>query len=176
MDYILKQQYYQKPDGQDFTGKMIATNKYMFAFAAPMAVVDVLMYSHPKGILSTIGCFAKWVGPAAGMATFFTAGTYFSTVIRGKDDKLNYAIGGVSAAAVFGKAIRNPAIGFQAAVAFAVAGMLKKISIEEGWTWFPTAEEVERKHVYGTLKTAKYDFTIMKDTPEKGWTTNPREA
>jgi hypothetical protein len=54
--------------------------------------------------------------------------------------------------------------------------MLKKVSIQEGWTWFPTPEEVERKHVYGTLRTVKYDYTIMKDTPEKGWTTDPAKA
>lgn len=53
----------------------------------------------------------------------------------------------------------------------AIAACLKKISVEEGWTWFPSTEEVERKHVYGTLKTSKYDWTLIKDTPEKGWTT-----
>lgn len=53
----------------------------------------------------------------------------------------------------------------------AIAACFKKISVEEGWTWFPSTEEVERKHVYGTLKTSKYDWTLIKDTPEKGWTT-----
>jgi NADH dehydrogenase (ubiquinone) 1 alpha subcomplex subunit 11 len=87
MDFILKQQYYQRPEGEDFTGKMVATNKYMFAFAAPLAACDILMYTHPKGALATVATFAKWVGPAAGMASLFTAGTYFSCILRGKDDK-----------------------------------------------------------------------------------------
>lgn len=49
--------------------------------------------------------------------------------------------------------------------------MIKKVSIQEGWTFFPDMEENAKRHVYGTLRTAKYDFTIMKDTKEKGWTT-----
>jgi hypothetical protein len=28
-----------------------------------------------------------------------------------------------------------------------------------------------KHHQYGMLRTAKYDYTVMKDTAEKGWTT-----
>jgi NADH dehydrogenase (ubiquinone) 1 alpha subcomplex subunit 11 len=86
MDFILKQQYYNKPEGEDYMGKMVVTNKYMFVFAAPAAVCDVLMYSHPKGVLATAACLGKWLGPAALMASAFTTGVYASHALRGKDD------------------------------------------------------------------------------------------
>lgn len=51
--------------------------------------------------------------------------------------------------------------------------MIKKVSIQEGWTFFPSAEEWEKNHVYGSLRTTndKYNWSIIKDTKERGWTT-----
>lgn len=87
MDILTKAQYYNKPEGEDYAGKMIATNKYMLAAAIPAATMDVLMYSHPKGALATIARYGKWIGPAMGMASFFTTGVYAACKIREKDDK-----------------------------------------------------------------------------------------
>lgn len=58
----------------------------------------------------------------------------------------------------------------------AVCALAKKISIDEGWTWFPTEESVMKNRVYGTHRTPSYDFTIMKDTAEKGWVTKKEDA
>ena len=87
MEFFTKAQYYNKPEGEDFVGKMVATNKYMLAGAIPAATMDVLMYSHPKGSLATMARYAKWIGPAMGMASMFTAGAYLAYHLRGKDDK-----------------------------------------------------------------------------------------
>lgn len=83
---LLTAQFYDKPDGEDFAGKMIASNRFILAGAIPFATADVLMYSHPKGYLATLGCFAKWIGPAMGLATAFTTATYAAQHLRGKDD------------------------------------------------------------------------------------------
>lgn len=79
---------------------------------------------------------------------------------------LNYLIGAWSSAAVLGAWKKNFMAGIYLGVAFSIAGALKKLSIKEGWEFFP---EVEYKHGYGSLKGASHDFTIFKD-PLKGWT------
>jgi NADH dehydrogenase (ubiquinone) 1 alpha subcomplex subunit 11 len=78
--------YYNKPEGEDYTGKMIATNGLMLMGAIPLATGDMLMFTKPKGYLGTIGVYAKWMGPAIGMASFFTTTVYAANHIRGKDD------------------------------------------------------------------------------------------
>lgn len=83
----MNSQYYAKPEGEDFAGKMFATNRIAIQAALGVAVTDIVMVSHPKGYLPTISRLMWWLGPAAGMASAFTAGTYMSTNLRGKDDK-----------------------------------------------------------------------------------------
>lgn len=87
MDFLRSSLYYNKPEGEDLVGKMVATNKYMLAGAIPAATIDVILYSHPKGTLATVARFFKWFGPAVGMASAFTVGVYAATNLRGKDDK-----------------------------------------------------------------------------------------
>lgn len=83
---IFKSQYYDKPDGEDYAGKMCATNRLALQGATGAAILDVLMYSHPKGILPIVSRFLWWMGPAVGMASAFTTGTYAANKLRGKDD------------------------------------------------------------------------------------------
>jgi hypothetical protein len=87
MQSILSAKYYAKPDGEDYIGKMCATNRYAIQAALGAATMDVVMYTHPKGYLPTIARFAWWLGPAVGMASAFTTGTFMANRIRGKDDK-----------------------------------------------------------------------------------------
>lgn len=47
-----------------------------------------------------------------------------------------------------------------------IIGILKKLSIEEGWEFFPPLKE----HQYGSLYGVRHDWTLMKDRP-KNWTT-----
>jgi NADH dehydrogenase (ubiquinone) 1 alpha subcomplex subunit 11 len=87
MQSLFNAQYYAKPAGEDYVGKMYATNRIAVSAALGVATMDILMYSHPKGYLPTISRLGWWVGPAIGMASAFTTGHYLSTRIRGKDDK-----------------------------------------------------------------------------------------
>lgn len=85
MDFV-KAQYYAKPDGEDYTGKIMASNRFILMGVMPLATSDVLMLTKPKGYLATIACYAKWFGPAIGMATAFTTASYAALHLRGKDD------------------------------------------------------------------------------------------
>lgn len=84
---LLKSKYYDHPDGEDAIGKAVVTNKYALGTALGWASIDVLMISHPKGYLPTISRYLYFTGPAIGMATAFTIGTFVSTRMRGKNDK-----------------------------------------------------------------------------------------
>jgi NADH dehydrogenase (ubiquinone) 1 alpha subcomplex subunit 11 len=85
MEFITAK-FYAKPDGEDYVGKMLASNRFILMGLTPLATSDVLMLTKPKGYLSTIACFAKWFGPAIGMASAFTTVSYAAYHIRGKDD------------------------------------------------------------------------------------------
>ena len=162
---LLKANYFDHPDGTDASGKMIATNKYAIGTGLAWSTVDVLMLSKPQGYASTLARYAYFTGPLIGMATAFTMVTYFATNVRGKDDKLNYFLGGMAAGGVLGSWRRSAFAGFGFGVIFGVAGMVKKLSKEEGWEFFPKV-----KHQVGSLNIASHDFTLMKDRP-RNWTT-----
>jgi NADH dehydrogenase (ubiquinone) 1 alpha subcomplex subunit 11 len=87
MEFIKNSKYYNKPEGQDYVGKMVATNKWTVGLTLPLATADVLMYSHPKGTLAIMARYFQYFAPALGLASFFTTGTYLACQIRGKDDK-----------------------------------------------------------------------------------------
>lgn len=99
---LVKNQYYDKPDGQDYAGKMLVTNQYAAVTGLGIATYDVVLYTKPKGLSSIIGRYAFHVGPAMGMATAFTTVTYAATKLRGKDDRINYVLGGLAAGGVYG--------------------------------------------------------------------------
>lgn len=81
-----KAQYYLHPEGEDYTGKLFATNKYLLAGAIPVSFLDILLYSKPKGVFPTIRRFAWWTAPAIATATAFTTVTFAATRAREKDD------------------------------------------------------------------------------------------
>lgn len=87
MELFKTASYYAKPEGEDYTGKMVATNRHMLLLSLPFASMDVLMYTKPTGYLATIARYGKWVLPAMGMASMFTTGVYATTNLRGKCGK-----------------------------------------------------------------------------------------
>lgn len=80
-------QYYAKPEGEDYIGKLAASNRHAVTAAVGVSMIDVIMVAHPKGFLPTVSRFMYWIGPAVGMATAFTTTTYAATRLRGQDDK-----------------------------------------------------------------------------------------
>lgn len=99
---LLKNQYYDEEEGKDYFGKMAVTNQYAAILGLGTATYDVLLYSKPKGFQRIIGRYAFHVGPLMGMASAFTTVTYMGTKLRGKDDRLNYFLGGMAAGGVYG--------------------------------------------------------------------------
>jgi NADH dehydrogenase (ubiquinone) 1 alpha subcomplex subunit 11 len=79
-------QYYAKPDGEDYHGKMLATNRYALAVSVPLAYLDIIMFTKPKGTFPSIARFFYWTGPALATASAFTTTTYLAARMRGKDD------------------------------------------------------------------------------------------
>ncbi|XP_001361907.2 NADH dehydrogenase [ubiquinone] 1 alpha subcomplex subunit 11 [Drosophila pseudoobscura] len=162
---ILRSKYYDHPEGEDAFGKTVATNKYAVAAGLAWSTVDVLTLAKPKGYLPTLGRFAYNTGPLMGMATAFTLTTLAATNARGKDDKINYLLGGFAAGGVFGAWKHNHVAGLCAGLFLGIAGVIKKMSIEQGWEFFPDTPTKQ----YGGLNIAQNDWTIMADRP-KGWT------
>lgn len=67
-----------------------------------LATYDVVLYSKPKGVPNILGRYVYITGPMMGIATAFTTVTFAATKLRGKDDGLNYFLGGVAAGGVLG--------------------------------------------------------------------------
>uniref|UniRef100_A0A1L8EBD7 NADH dehydrogenase [ubiquinone] 1 alpha subcomplex subunit 11 n=1 Tax=Haematobia irritans TaxID=7368 RepID=A0A1L8EBD7_HAEIR len=158
---LSKAGYYDKPEGQDCFGKMVATNTYAATAGLAWSTVDVLMLSHPKGYLPTLARFAYNTGPMMGMASAFTLATYMATNVRGKDDRFNYFLGGFAAGGVYGAWRRSHVAGLVMGLFFGLAGVIKKTSIQEGWEFFPSLNH----HAY-MLGAKEHDHTLMAD-PKK---------
>lgn len=84
---LVKAGYYDKPEGEDCFGKILATNSYAVAAGLAWSTIDVLMLARTKGYIPTIARFAYNIGPMMGMASAFTLTTYVATNVRGKDDR-----------------------------------------------------------------------------------------
>ncbi|XP_073954137.1 NADH dehydrogenase (ubiquinone) B14.7 subunit [Choristoneura fumiferana] len=164
---MLSYKYYDTPEGQDIYKKVFVTSKYATLAGLGLGTFDVLMFSHPKGLTGTVGRLAFYVGPTVGMAAAFTVTANVAQNMRGKNDKINYFLGGVVAGSVFGAWQRSITIGVPAAVLLGVAAVIKKTGIDEGWTFFPDSRMANQSAI-----SARNDFTMAKDVVElKTWTT-----
>ncbi|XP_063710122.1 NADH dehydrogenase [ubiquinone] 1 alpha subcomplex subunit 11 [Culicoides brevitarsis] len=161
----LYRQYYDKPDGEDLMGKMIATNRYAVVVGYCYSTIDCLLFSHTKGYMQTIGRFAKFTLPLMGIASTFTVLTFASNRLREKDDTFNYMVGATAAGAVAGAAMKNTQVGFACIIAFCAAGWAKRLSLEEGWLFFPPKEH----KIYGDWRVADRDWSLREEG-ERGWT------
>ncbi|XP_055531675.1 uncharacterized protein LOC129722334 [Wyeomyia smithii] len=162
---LLNTRYYDKPEGTDLFGKMIATNKYALAAGLGYSSIEVLMVSKPKGIMPSLARYVYFTGPFVGMASAFTVGAYTANKLRGKDDIINYVVGAFAAGGVYGAWRRSVVSGLVSGIFFSIAGISKKMSIIEGWEFFPEV----KKHAYGSLNPKRYDFTLTQER-ERGWT------
>ncbi|GAB0094631.1 NADH dehydrogenase [Sergentomyia squamirostris] len=160
------ERYYKYPDGEDAFGKMLVANTYAGLSGLVISTYDVVMLSKPKGIGNIMAKYLYNTGPLMGMASAFVMGSYTATKLRGKDDSWNYAIGGALAGGVYGAWKRSAVSGNVAGIFLALGAVLKKWSLQEGWTFIPAPKKIG----YQNLFLARHDRTLMKDT-EKGWTT-----
>jgi hypothetical protein len=141
-------------------------DNYLFYFISGfvLGMYDVLFLSKPSGYLATAGRMLYFIGPVAAMGASFAATTAIACTLRGKDDRTNYVLGGISSAAILGAWNQCSRKFVQGVVIFGLAGYFKKKSIEEGWTFFVNDPSTRigqvvdlRRNDYSTYKGTKYD-------------------
>lgn len=160
--------YYDTPKGEDIFKKLWVTGKYAGAAGLAWSTIDVMLYSYPKGYLQTIGRYAYITGPVIGIAATYTITSNIAASLRKKDDTLNYVLGGVAAGCMVGAYRKSIMVGFCSSVAFAVAGIVKKSSIDEGWSFFP-----DMSRQYSGVSSRWFDYTLTAERP-KNWTTGEK--
>ncbi|CAG4989556.1 unnamed protein product [Colias eurytheme] len=167
MSSLLTYKYYDTPEGQDIFKKTIATSKNAVLASIPLATFDVLLYSHPKGFFNTALRYGSYFGTAVGMATAFTLTTNIAQNVRGKNDRLNYFMGGAAAGMVFSALRKIPLLTLPMSIVLGCAAVAKKEGIDEGHIFFPKIQ-MATKNAWS----ARNDWTIAKDIEElKTWTT-----
>ncbi|ROT78097.1 hypothetical protein C7M84_003185 [Penaeus vannamei] len=115
------------------------------------------MYTKPQGYVPTLGAYVRSTVPLAGAGAVFAAVTCASTSLRGKDDKLNYFLGGSAAGGIIGVAARTFRVGVPVAAFLGLSAILYKDSKDNGWKLFPGVT-----HRVGSFDHVSYDFTLQK--------------
>lgn len=158
--------YYDTPKGEDILKKLWISTKLAGSAGLMWSTIDVILNSKPKGYLPTIGRYMYITGPFIGMAGAYTVTSNVAASLRKKDDSLNYILGGIAAGNMAGAWRKSLMVGFVWSVAFAVAGIVKKSSIDGGWELLPE----ENNRVVTCVNSRWYDFTLTKERP-RNWTT-----
>ncbi|XP_030747154.1 uncharacterized protein LOC115875793 [Sitophilus oryzae] len=158
-------EYFDTPDGQDTFKKLLAAYKPTTLVAGMLSTADVILVTHPKGVLPTLGRLAAVALPFYGITTTFVLATNTLTNLRQKDDKINWAVGGALAGSCFGIWFRNRMIGFNMALFCGILAVIRKECNQQGWIWFP---EINNKRGMATKPLRNY--SLFEERP-KGWTT-----
>ncbi|KAJ8716982.1 hypothetical protein PYW08_005381 [Mythimna loreyi] len=145
MASLIKYKYYDTPEGQDIFLKTFAASKYAVMAGLAASTLDVLMYSHPQGFANTAARVAWYVGPMVGIAAGFVVTTNAMQNIRGKNDKINYFLGGAVAGSILAAWQKAPVAAVPAAVVLGLAAIVKKTSVDEGWVFFPEMKTGQSK-------------------------------
>lgn len=161
--------YYDTPMGEDVFKKLWVSGRIAGAAGLLISTCDVMLYSYPKGYLQTMGRYIYITGPFIATAAAFTTTANMLASARGKDDRLNYFLGGVAAGTIIGTWRKSLMVGFAFSVAFGVMGIVRKDALDNNWLFNPP---VVRS--YSGPNAHNYDFTLTKERP-RNWTTGPVE-
>lgn len=168
-------QYYDKPDGVDLAGKVIATTRPAFIAGSGFALWEIVLNSKlktdTKGFQAVAGRYLFWTVPIVGMAYTWTFATYGATKIRGKDDVWNYMIGGYAAGGILGMWTKSGCWGWFGGTVFAIAGFLKKDCMNRGWRMHTPPEEIQQRQ--DDFRGVKRDYTFFPEG-ERGWIAGTR--
>ncbi|XP_068209503.1 NADH dehydrogenase [ubiquinone] 1 alpha subcomplex subunit 11 [Palaemon carinicauda] len=141
--------YEDAPDGEDCFGKIWSVSKPAAFIGVMFATYDTVAYTKPQGYVPTIATYLKSTVPLVAAACTFAAVTCTACNLRGKDDKINYLLGGASAGSIFGIAARSVKVGVPLGFFLAMGAMLYKDSRQNGWEIFPYRErKVGFNHMY----------------------------
>uniref|UniRef100_A0A023F5Z7 NADH dehydrogenase [ubiquinone] 1 alpha subcomplex subunit 11 n=1 Tax=Triatoma infestans TaxID=30076 RepID=A0A023F5Z7_TRIIF len=164
--------YYDTPEGEDCDKKLWYVTKNSALYGVLASSIDVLMFSHPKGYLPTLGRFAYITFPFMGMGAAFVVTTCMATNFRKKDDMWNYFLGGTAVGAVMGAWQRSLRIGFYGGFALGVLFLIQKDCMERGLASFSIHGWEPQK--FGNIWSVKRDFSILAD-PGRTWKTSSDE-
>ncbi|CAH1403425.1 unnamed protein product [Nezara viridula] len=156
--------YFDTPDGEDCLKKLYFISKNAAILGLFASTMDVLHYSHPKGYAALLGRYAYTTLPITGMGAAFAAVTCAATNIRKKDDKVNYAIGGLAAGAVWGAWKKSYKFGYYGGLALAGFAVLVKDSFQNNW---PLLGEETKKMPYSPFW-IRQDWSVVSD-PGRTW-------
>ncbi|KAL4107742.1 hypothetical protein QTP88_018034 [Uroleucon formosanum] len=164
---LFRYTYYDTPDGKDLIKKLFYTNKQVSIIGFGLATSEIILISKPYGYLNTAYRYGQLMGPMFAATSTFCLVTHVATNIRGKDDMVNYAIGGFSTGILTGLIVNQKLFGFWLAVSLACIGAAKKHSKLNNYEFYPTYPKV-RKPVHGDFRTPYKNWTLYESRP-KGW-------
>lgn len=160
--------YYASPEGKDLTTKLMATNMIAFGLAANGCLLDYAVFTKPKTVAHTLGRVCIVSAPVFATATFFTTATFLSTNLRGKDDYINYFVGGLSCGTIWGSVFKCGWKGTWIGMLFGAVAVGKKLCVDNKIEIFPMPKRREIGTIY------RNDYTLTRDYP-RNWTSDPNE-
>lgn len=164
---LFRYSYYDSPEGKDLFKKLFFTNKYVSIVGFGLAASEIILVSKPIGYLNTLHRFGQLMTPMIAATSAFCIVAHTSYKIRGKDDLINYTIGGYAAGSLFGVLIKQNLIGMWLGVVCAVIGATKKHSMLNGYQIFPAFPK-HRQPVHGNFRTPYRNWSLYEKRP-KGW-------
>lgn len=84
--YLCKVKYYDKPEGTDLLGKLIAINRCVIPFAFVGGAAYCTMHAPKPGFQGMAGQFVRAAWPLPAAATAFATVAYFGAKFRQTDD------------------------------------------------------------------------------------------
>nr|XP_034181754.1 uncharacterized protein LOC117605053 [Osmia lignaria]XP_034181755.1 uncharacterized protein LOC117605053 [Osmia lignaria]XP_034181756.1 uncharacterized protein LOC117605053 [Osmia lignaria] len=90
--------YYNKPDGEDLIGKIVASARMTTTVGAIVGVFDAVTRVKTNSAIVKVITGLRPMLYSCGIGVVFASVTYMSTRIREKDDPLNHAIGTIATA------------------------------------------------------------------------------
>ncbi|XP_050354392.1 NADH dehydrogenase [ubiquinone] 1 alpha subcomplex subunit 11-like isoform X1 [Nymphalis io] len=150
--------YYDTPDGCDVFDKILVTSRYGGIAGLILSTYDVLMYSHAVGLGPIMRRYAYHTVPLVMMGATFASVANGVQLLRGKDDILNYFIGGFACGPILAYYLGSNHAVLLGGLGLGVIGMIKKNAIENNYTLVPQVPG----HM-GTIRSWKHDYTYLAD-------------
>lgn len=115
--YIRTVRYHDHPEGEDLMGKLVAVNHLIYQGCLANGAMG-FMQEKSQSLGSAFLKGYQYTWPGFAIASAFVATTFFSTNLRGKDDYLNYQLGGVGAGIILGGVHRSHILGVGSSIFF----------------------------------------------------------
>ncbi|ENN79451.1 uncharacterized protein LOC109534839 [Dendroctonus ponderosae] len=160
--------YFDTPDGEETGKKLLCVLRTAVPASISVALGNVMLYSHPKGIVNTGLKMASITLPMVGIASTFVLATNGLASIRKKDDHLNWFLGGFLAGSCTGLWRRNRMFGFNMGMLGGILAAVRKELLVQGWDIVPQDYQFHP----GGPTFCLMDYSLTKERP-KNWTTGP---